>query len=139
VSVWVVAFLTFGAVFGFLAVLRNQRRIAAERSSTVQLHVDGLGVRRVLADGREEGLDWSELTEVEVLTAKHGPHGRYGGVIILSGDEERGCLVPIDQLDTSGVLEALTRLPGFDVRRLTAAMEESPPKLTSCWCASKPE
>ncbi len=78
-----------------------------------------------------------DVTEVEVLTAKSGPHAGSGGVVIVSGDEDHGCLVPIDRLEDSGVAEALTRLPGFDSRRLVEALSEKPPKRTVCW--STPE
>ena len=44
-------------------------------------------MRRVLADGREEGVDWVDVTEVEVLTAKSGPHADSGGVVIVAGDD----------------------------------------------------
>jgi hypothetical protein len=133
VSVWLVVGLFLTPLFILLAVNRNQRRIATVRADTVELHIDEFGARRVLADGREEAVDWVDLTSVEVLTAKTGPHKASGGVVLLCGDEEHGCLVPIDKLAESGVVEALTRLPGFDVRRLVAATEEKPPKLTVCW------
>ena len=80
----------------------------------------------MLADGREEGIDWVELTGVEVLTAKGGPYGAAGGVVILCGDDEHGCLVPIDRIEDSGLAEALTRLPGFDMRRLLEATRAGP-------------
>ncbi len=132
-NIWILAFLLLTPIFAIIAVSRNQRRVSALRSGTTELRVDEFGVHRMLADGREEGLEWSELTEVEVLTAKSGPHAAAGGVVILSGDEEHGCLVPINRLSDSGVTDALMRLPGFDLRRLLAALEEKPPKRTVCW------
>jgi len=68
-----------------------------------------------------------------VLTAKSGPHAASGGVVIVSGDEEHGCLIPLDRLDDTGVAEALTHLPGFDSRRLIEALRQKPPKRTVCW------
>jgi hypothetical protein len=132
-NIWILAFLLLTPFFAIIAVSRNQRRLSAIRSNTAELRVDEFGVHRVLADGREEGVDWTAVTEVEVLTAKSGPHGAAGGVVIVSGDEEHGCLVPIDRLAESGLTEALTRLPGFDVQRLIAAIQEKPPKRTVCW------
>jgi hypothetical protein len=132
-SIWIFGTVVMSPVFIAIAVRRNRRLVSRERSATVHLEVDPLGVRRVLADGREERVDWADVKEVEVLTARKGPHGRYGGVVILSCDEAHGCLVPLDQLDDSGVVEALTRLPGFDVRKLISAMEAKPPKLTRVW------
>jgi hypothetical protein len=117
----------------FLAVARNQGRLSALRSVTVDLSVDEFGVRRELADGRQEVVDWTELTEVEVLTARTGPHRAAGGVVILAGDDSRGCLVPIDRVHESGLVEGLQRLPGFDVRRFVEALTAKPPRRTSCW------
>jgi hypothetical protein len=84
-------------------------------------------------DGREEGVDWVEVTEVEVLTSNSGPHAAGGGVVIVSGDETHGCLVPIDRLQDSGLAEALTRLPGFDSGQLMEALLTKPPARTVCW------
>jgi len=127
VSAWVVVLLMLGPIFVVVAVVRNQKRVSTLRSATVELRVDAMGVRRVLADGREEGVDWLDVTEIEVLTTNSGPYAASGGVIIVAGDEEHGCLVPIDQLQTSGLAEALTYLPGFDMRRLLAAVTVEPP------------
>src|SRR6478736_7525323 len=115
-------FLMVAPFFVIIGVFRNQKRLSKIRSETVELEVDVFGVRRVLADGRREGVDWLDVTEVEVLTTNSGPHGASGGVIIVAGDEEHGCLVPIDQLQSSGLAEALTYLPGFDMGRLLAAI-----------------
>jgi len=90
-------------------------------------------VHRILADGREEGVDWSDVTEVEVLTAKTGPHKASGGVVIVAGDEQSGCLVPLDQLEPSGLATMLQQLPGFDSVALTKAVLANPPTRTSCW------
>src|SRR3954463_1750367 len=106
--------------FVIVAVFRNQKRLSKIRSETVELEVDVFGVRRVLADGRREGVEWLDVTGVEGLTTNSGPHGASGGVIIVAGDDENGCLVPIDQLQTSGLAEALTYLPGFDIGKLLA-------------------
>jgi len=137
-NVWVLGLLLFTPVFAVAAISRNQRRVAALRADTVELRIDEFGAHRVLADGREEGVDWVDLTGVEVLTAKMGPYASAGGVVILCGDEEHGCLVPIDRIDDSGLTEALSRLPGFDMRRLLAALDQKPPKRTVCWERSAP-
>jgi len=132
-NVWVAVLLFLGPFFVLIGVLRNQKRVAALRSATAELKVDEFGVRRVLADGREEGVDWPDVTEVEVLTSNSGPHGDAGGVVIVSGDETHGCLVPINRLQDSGLAEALTRLPGFDSSRLMEALVAKPPTRTVCW------
>ena len=132
-SLWVVVFLVLGPLFVLIAVSRNQRRLRASRSATVELVADEFGVRRVLADGREEGVDWVDVTEVEVVTAASGPHASSGGVVIIAGDETHGCLVPIDQLEPSGVAEALSRLHGFDVGAFAEALVAKPPTRVTCW------
>lgn len=121
------------ALIVFLAVMRNQSQRAALRSETVELRIDEFGAGRAMADGREEGVDWSELTEVEVLTAASGPYKSNGGVVILAGDAERGCLVPIDRVGSSGLVERLATLPGFDVNLFAEALLEKPPTRTTCW------
>ena len=45
------------------AVIRNRAAQRAARAATIELIVDEFGVRRGLADGREEGIDWSEILE----------------------------------------------------------------------------
>lgn len=117
-----------------MAISRNERRISAIRSETVELRADELGVKRTMADGREEEVDWGEVNEVEVVRASKGAHAAYGGVLVLGADDTRGCLVPLDRLDDTGIRDALTRLlPGFDKKRLEAAMQKRPPSRTTCW------
>jgi hypothetical protein len=116
-----------------MAVWRNRGVQREARSATVVFRVDEFGVRRELADGREEGVDWNELTEVEVYRTETGPHGKAGGMVMLSGDATHGCLVPLDRLDTDGLLEGLTRLPGFDVRLFHEAIEALPPRQLVVW------
>jgi hypothetical protein len=135
-GVWLVGVLVLAPVIVIFRVSRNQKQVATLRASTTELRADEFGVHRTLADGRQEGVDWVDVTEVEVLTAKSGPHAASGGVVIVSGDEEHGCLIPIDRLEDSGVAEALTHLPGFDSRRLVSALSEKPPKRTVCWVRS---
>jgi hypothetical protein len=120
-------------VIVFFAVLRNQGRRSAMRTETVALEVDEFGLRRELADGRCEGVDWTEVTEVEVLTAATGPYRSNGGVVIVAGDAERGCLVPIDRIGASGLVDKLVLLPGFDVNLFAEALEKRPPTRTTCW------
>jgi hypothetical protein len=128
----VLIILALGIVV-FFAVARNQGKRAALRSETVTLDVDEFGVRREMADGRTEGVDWTDITEVEVLTAATGPYRTSGGVVILAGDEEHGCLVPLDRVGDSGLLEGLIRLPGFNVTLFTDALQKRPPTRTVCW------
>ena len=125
--------LAAGAITVAIAVRRNERARRAARAATVELEADGVGVRRTLADGRHEEVDWSELVEVEVITTTVGVHKDDGAVIVLSGSEERGCLVPAGLAEDAGVLELLADLPGFDSRRLVEAMSAPAPSRTRCW------
>lgn len=130
---WLGLLLVMSPVVVVVAVARNETRRRALRAATVELHVDELGARRVLADGREERVDWDELTEVEVVTARRGPHGSYGGVVVLAGDDVRGCLVPLDRLGETRLVEKLQLLPGFEVDRLVDALGRRAPSRTSVW------
>jgi hypothetical protein len=134
----VVLFLLVAPLFVLMAVARKQREIKALRAATVELHVDATGLHRELADGRVEGVRWAEVNEVEVLTAKQGVHGAHGGVVIVGDGCDKGCLVPLDQIAEVGLVEHLTRLPGFDVKRFVAALEMRPPKRTVCWTRVSP-
>ncbi len=116
-----------------VAVTRNRRLQRQLRAATVEFVVDEFGVRRVLADGREEGVDWTELTEIEVYRTNKGPHAAVGGLLMLSGDEARGCLVPLDQIEVSGVMEGLERLPGFNGLTFTEALVADPPSQLVVW------
>ncbi len=120
-------------IAGGLAVRRHERDRREEAAATVELEVDGDGVIRTLADGRMEGVRWSEITEVEVLTTAVGIHRHDGVVLVLAGEGERGCLVPSQLAVSHGVVERLHALPGFDSRRLVEAMEKPPPARTTCW------
>lgn len=123
----------FLAFVVFAAIVRNQDRSRTAAALTEELVVDELGARRVMADGREEQVDWNELTEVTVLRNDRGPHGAAGGVVMLSGDETRGCLVPLDRVGDCGLIEQLDRLPRFDVHAFVAALDADPPTQTTCW------
>lgn len=115
------------------AVLRRREAVRGARSSTVALTVDEFGVRRELADGRREEVDWGEISEVDVYRTDRGPHGVAGGMVMLSGDATRGCLVPLDHLESSGLVEALQQLPGFRLDSFTEALTAEPPSQLTVW------
>lgn len=130
---WLAVALMMSPVVVILAVARNEARRRELRSATIELRLDEFGARRVLADGREEAVDWGELTEVEVVTAQRGPHARHGGVVVLAGDATRGCLIPLDRIDDTGLVEHLQLLPGFDVQRLIEALGRKAPSRSTVW------
>jgi hypothetical protein len=119
-------------VSALIALGRAERRRRAARAATVSLVVDEWGVRRDLADGRHEEVAWAELQSVEVLTLPKGPWDdpvRF----ILDGGGERGCIVPRPVALANGLVEALSRLPGFDVRSLAEALDQPRPGQRTIW------
>lgn len=128
-----VVLLVAGAMGAVVSLRRNEATRRAAAAATVRLTVDDEGVTRELADGREEGIPWDRVREVEVITTAVGPHRDDGVVLVLCGDETEGCLVPSRLAVEHGVVERLHRLPGFDGRRLVEAMEAPPPSRTTCW------
>lgn len=116
-----------------LAVWRNEGRLSQERARTVELEVGPLGVRRTLADGRVESVEWDELTVVEVLTARVGPHAPSGGVVMLGAGPERGALVPLDRVADTNLSARLGVLPGFDPEAMARAAQQRPPSRTTVW------
>ena len=125
--------LAAGLVALGVAGRRNEQRRRAAAAATVDLQVDRESVCRTLADGRHEEVRWDELVEVEVLTTAIGVHKDDGVVFVLSGEGERGCLVPSRLAVEHGVIERLHALPGFSSRRMVAAMELPAPSRTTCW------
>src|SRR3954454_14276672 len=96
---------------------RRERADRREAAATVKLEVDGWGVKRWLADGRYEEVSWDELQEVRAVTLPKGPWDsrlRF----VLDGGGERGCIVPIDAAEDSGLIASLGALKGFDHRAL---------------------
>jgi hypothetical protein len=100
-----------------VAVRRNRRAAA----TTVAVVADDGGVHRTLADGRREEVGWDEIVQVDLFTTRVGPHKVSGGAVVLFGTDTRGCVVPLDRLADSRLLEHVHRLPGFDPRALVAA------------------
>jgi hypothetical protein len=119
-----VELVLIGLLLVGVAVVAVARRDRRQRSSTVEVVADAIGVRRVLADGRRETVTWPEVVEVDVFTTRIGPHAASGGAVVLYGDAERGCIVPLDRLAESHLLEHAHRLPGFDSSKVLAAVEE---------------
>ncbi len=116
-----------------LAVGRNRARRGRPGAATDELVVDDVGARRSMIDGRREGVDWVDLTRVEVVHARRGPHAEAGGVVMLAGDAARGCLVPLNRIGDSQLLERLAQLPGFDVDRFVRALQDTDGGDIACW------
>lgn len=121
-----------------IAVMRNEGRRARARSSEARVVVDVFGVRRELADGRVESVDWSDVQIVEVVRASMGPHRAAGGVVLIGGTGEQGALVPLDRVGPTGLLGRLGALPGFDHRAFDVAVTDRAPSRTTVWTRSAP-
>jgi hypothetical protein len=116
-----------------LSMRRNGRRQRDAAAATVEVCCDAEAVSRTMADGRHEAVRWDQVVEVQVFTTAVGVHREDGVVLVLAGVGEQGCLVPSRLAVQHGVIERLHALPGFDSRRLIAAMEKAPPSRTTCW------
>ncbi len=137
------AFVVMGVVsivaFTWLFVtLRSTRERRAAAAATTALLVDDDGVERRLADGRRESVAWQDVVEVEVITTNTGVHREDGALLVLAVDDVRGCIVPSRLAAEHGVIDRLTRLPGFEHRRLAEALEVPPPSRTTCWTRPRP-
>ena len=96
------------------------------------ISVDEVGVRRQRNDGVIEQVTWDELEEVVIKTTAAGPYFE-DFFLILHGQNGSGCVVPLEQAGTTGLLERLQSLPGFDHEKLiqaTASVEEA---RFTCW------
>src|SRR3954453_24076636 len=119
----VVIFLLLISVSGVLLVRARRERIPRrERARTVGLDVDGWGVKRWLADGRDEEVGWDELDGVRAIPLPRGPwESRL--VFVLDGGGERGCIVDVDNAEGSGLVSRLAGLPRFDHPRLAEVLD----------------
>jgi hypothetical protein len=116
--------LTIVGLLALIAAVAISKRRKVHRATTVEVVAGEEGVRRVLADGRTEEIHWSEVTEVDVFTTRVGPHRAGGGAVVLYGDAERGCIVPLDLLAESGLMNHVHRLPGFDPATVVDALAD---------------
>ena len=99
----------------------------------MRIEVDAWGVKRWLADGRYEEVRWDELKEVRVITLPKGPWPNRVR-FVLDGGGERGCIIDVDNAESSGLISRLAALPGFDHRTLAAIIDE-PRTGTEILCA----
>lgn len=114
--------LLFTPLFVVIAVNRNKRSRTRQFARTVEAGADRDGAYRVLADGRREEVHWHEVVEVDVFTTRKGPYKDAGGAVVLYGTEDRGCVMPLDWLEASGLLVHLGQLEGFRVDTVIAAL-----------------
>lgn len=135
VGAWLFVLVLVSLLAVWSGVVRNRQRLSQLRSETVDLAVGPLGVRRELADGRREEVDWNDVIEVDVFVSTKGPHAPSGGAVVLYGSQG-GCVVPMDRVQSSGLLDGLGRLPGFDLAGFARAVEQAedrPNRINTVW------
>jgi hypothetical protein len=81
------------------------------------LRIDPDVVTRTLADGRSERASWSALTEVELIRTPVKTADGATAFVVLSEDDDNGCLVPLGVGWDRELVARLAALPGFDVGR----------------------
>ena len=74
----IIILLLIAPIAIFVAVMRNRGVQRKVRASTVELRVDEFGVKRELADGRVEEIEWGQVREVSVLMRLTLEPGRVG-------------------------------------------------------------
>jgi hypothetical protein len=97
---------------------------------------DENGVRRHLSNGNYEYVAWKDLQEVVILTTDDGPFAE-DFFIILHGEEGSGCVVPLEQAASTGLVERLQTLPGFDNNKLAEASSSIRRGQWVCWQATE--
>lgn len=83
--------------------------------------VDDDGVRRLLADGTEESVTWSDLAEVAIRTTPEGPW-KEDVFFLLVRTGGGGCAVPAGDPSADDLMTRLQSMPGFDNDAFVEAM-----------------
>jgi len=96
------------------------------------IQIDDTGVRRELAGGRIESVNWADLLEVSIVTTSDGPFAE-DVFFVLEGPSGCGCAVPRTAAESSVLLERLQRLPGFDNQAVIRAMTSTDENKFVCW------
>jgi hypothetical protein len=108
-----------------VAADRRSPRLTRPRAATVELRIDADAVTRTLADGRSERAVWSALTEVELIRTPVKTADGATAFVVLSEDDDHGCLVPLGVGWDRELLARLATLPRFDVGRFDREMTTS--------------
>jgi len=135
--VFVVRWLTsrFAGRYGAEAMRVGRAAASAQRSlepeNQVVLHITEETVWCERPDGRIEGVNWSDLRRVEILTTSGGPFSP-DVFWVLSGSET-GCVIPWGVTSDGELLEHLQRLPRFDNAAVIKSSERTDEGLILCW------
>jgi hypothetical protein len=129
----VVAAAALAVLVSMFVLARKASAATHRRARTVGLTIDRDGVRRRLADGREEGVEWMAVRSVEVVCTPVPTADGARAFVLLAESDERGCLVPLGVGHDTLLLAELARLDGFDLRRFTAARDRRAPARDVVW------
>lgn len=99
------------------------------------ISVDDAGVRRLLADGSEESIAWSDLAAVVVRVIPEGPW-KEDVFLMLAAADGTGTAVPSGDPAADALIERLQTLPGFDHDLFVEAMTTDADKAYVVWKAS---
>ncbi len=125
-----------GAVAVLITMFALAKRVSAHthaRARTVELVADGVSVRRQLADGRAEEVEWAHVASVEVVCTPVATADGARSFVLLAASEDAGCLVPLGVGYDTVLLAGLGRLPRFDLVAFTEARERRAPSRTMVW------
>ena len=105
--------------------------VPSRETSAHPIHVDDVGVTRLLGDGFER-VRWDELVEVKIVTTSEGPFLE-DVFFVLVGAHGNGCVVAQSLMDEVGLLARLQQLPGFDNEAVIDAMKCTDDGEFVCW------
>jgi hypothetical protein len=127
---WWLPGVSFGLFVGFLLepwfLTWEVRRRGAE------LQITDEGILRRLARGDTEYVRWSELREVSIVTTQ-GVNFSEEYFYVLAGSGTTGVLVGQSLATRHDLLSHLNKLPGFDHRHISAAMNSAVNQRYSIW------
>lgn len=110
----------FGRLAYLLDVFRRKPASSAGKGAAATVTVDAGGVRRTLADGRVEAVQWEALESVDLLGSDEGPF--VDDLFWLLRSADGGCVVPGSDPAAAALLARLQALPGFDNEGLIRAL-----------------
>ncbi|WP_425432317.1 hypothetical protein [Haloechinothrix alba] len=96
--------------------------------------VDDTGVRRQLADGSKEAVNWDELSAVIIRVMPDSPWDE-DVFLMLAGSDGTGTAVPSSDPAADALIERLQTLPGFDNERFIEAMTTEADEAYVVWKA----
>lgn len=94
--------------------------------------VDDEGVRRLLADGTEESVSWTDLSEVAIRTTPEGPW-KEDVFFLLMKDGGGGCAVPAGHPSADELMSRLQSMTDFDNDAFVEAMTTTEDGLFVVW------